>query len=70
MDEEEQNQIAVFDKKAIEALRMEIAKAAPADRQRIIEKFILAALGSIPWVGGFLSAAMSYKTEEGAIWTS
>ena len=69
-NEEAQSNIAVFDKKAIEALRMEIAKAAPTDRQRIIEKFILAALGSIPWVGGFLSAAMSYKTEEGTIRTS
>lgn len=47
---------------AVEILRQEIAKSAPSDRKVIIEKFILAALGSIPWVGGFLSAAASIKT--------
>lgn len=47
-------------------LRAELAKAAPTNRRLIIEKFVLAALGSIPWVGGFLSAAATYKTEEGA----
>lgn len=51
----------------VEQLRMELAKSEPSRRSRIIEKFVLAALGSIPWVGGFLSAAASYKTEEGTI---
>lgn len=51
----------------VEQLRMELAKSEPSRRSRIIEKFVLAALGSIPWVGGFLSAAANYKTEEGAI---
>lgn len=51
----------------IEQLRKELEKSEPSRRRRIIEKFILAALGSIPWVGGFLSAAASYKTEEGAL---
>lgn len=50
----------------IEHLRSELAKAEPTRRRRIIEKFILAALGSIPWVGGFLSAAASYKMEDGS----
>ncbi len=48
-------------------LRNELAKAEPTKKRRIVEKFVLAALGSIPWVGGFLSAAANYKTEEGAI---
>lgn len=70
-NEQQQNSsIDIYDQKAIESLRREIAKASPTDRQRIIEKFVLAALGSIPWVGGFLSAAASYKTEEGTIRTS
>ena len=30
-------------------------------------KFVLAASGSIPWFGDFLSAAASYKAEEGSI---
>jgi hypothetical protein len=54
-----------FEDKAIEFIRTELAKAAPTNRRRIIEKFVLAALGSIPWVGGFISAAASFKTEEG-----
>ncbi len=51
----------------VEALRAELAKSEPSRRRRIIEKFVLAALGSIPWVGGFLSAAASYKAEEGSL---
>ena len=49
---------------AIEAIRSELAKASPSAWQRILEKFFLAALGSIPWVGGFISAAASLKLEE------
>jgi hypothetical protein len=60
---------ADFEQKAIQFIRTEIAKSAPTNRRRLIEKFILAALGSIPWVGGFISAAVNYKTEEGAIRT-
>jgi hypothetical protein len=52
------------DKNIVERLRLELAKSEPTRRRRIIEKFVLAALGSIPWVGGFLSAAASYKAEE------
>ncbi len=51
----------------VERLRAELAKSEPTRRQRIFEKFILAVLGSIPWVGGFLSAAADYKAEEGAV---
>ena len=36
-------------------------------RRRVLEKFVLAALGSIPWVGGFLSAAAEFNFEEGGI---
>lgn len=52
------------DKDIVEKLRTELAKSGPTRRSRIIEKFILAVLGSIPWVGGFLSAAASFKAEE------
>jgi hypothetical protein len=31
-----------------------------------IERFVPAALGSIPWIGGFLSSAAAFKTEEAA----
>jgi len=39
--------------KIVDRLRAELAKSEPTRRRRIIEKFVLAALGSIPWVGGF-----------------
>jgi hypothetical protein len=58
-----------FEETAVQFIRTELAKAAPSDRRRVIEKFVLAALGSIPWVGGFISAAVSYKTEEGTVRT-
>ncbi len=51
--------------KAIEFIRNELSKSSPSTRRRVIEKFMLAALGSIPWVGGFISAAVSAKMEEG-----
>ncbi|MBN9662253.1 MAG: hypothetical protein J0H49_28910 [Acidobacteria bacterium] len=51
-------------------LRTEIAKASPSDRRRAFEKFIMAALGSVPWIGGFLSAAANFKIEEGTLRTN
>ncbi|QQP96617.1 hypothetical protein [Lysobacter enzymogenes] len=52
------------DRVIVERLRQELAKTEPSRRRRIIEKFVLAALGSIPWIGGFLSAAYEYRAEE------
>lgn len=53
----------------IERIRDELAKVTPSTKKRALEKFGLAALGSIPWVGGFISAAASLKTEEGTLKT-
>jgi len=50
---------------AIQRIQAELADLAPSTRRRVFEAFALAALGSIPWVGGFLSAIASFKTEEG-----
>ena len=47
-------------------LRTELAKSSSSNRRLFIEKFVLAALGSIPWIGGFLSSAATLKTDEGA----
>src|SRR5438034_11626126 len=52
---------------AVEAIRAELAKADPSKRRQIFEKFFLAALGSIPWVGGFLIAAATIKGDAEAI---
>lgn len=51
----------------VEKLRGELAKLEPTRRKRIIDKMVLAALGSIPWVGSFISAAYDYKAAEGGI---
>src|SRR5216684_3032468 len=56
----------IGDPQIIEVLNTELEKADPSQRNRIAEKFFLAALSSIPWVGGVLSAAETYRTEEGA----
>ncbi len=48
----------------VEKIRDELVKPPPSTRRKIFEKFISAALGSIPWVGGFLSAAADFKFEE------
>ncbi|PKA06425.1 hypothetical protein [Leptospira harrisiae] len=53
----------------VSQIRSELAKYTPKTSHRIIEKVILAALGSIPWLGSFLSGIASLKTEEGAIKT-
>lgn len=58
-----------FQQKALDFLRTELARSTPTNRRRLIEKFILAALGSIPWVGGFISAAVTYKTDEASVRT-
>jgi hypothetical protein len=54
------------DAEVLESLHAQIEKAEPSRRSRILEKFFLAALSSIPWVGGVLSAAEAYRTEEGS----
>lgn len=61
------NQLTTDEDSIVDRLRAELAKSEPTRKRRIVEKFVLAALGSIPWVGGFLSAAADYKAEEGAI---
>jgi len=56
--------------KIAEKIKSELIKYSPKTKGRIIEKVILAALGSIPWIGALLSTAATFKTEEGAIKTS
>ena len=53
----------------VEEIRSELAKLNPDFKKRALEKFALAALGSIPWVGGFISAAVNLKTEEDSLKT-
>jgi hypothetical protein len=64
------NQKQLDDQSMVEKLRTELENLEPTRRKRIAEKFILAALGSIPWIGGLLSTAASYRTEEGSFRTN
>ena len=48
----------------IESIKAEIELSTPSRRQRIFEAIALAALGSIPWVGGVIAAAAAYKDVE------
>lgn len=45
-------------------LASELAANQSTRRRRVATKFLLAAIGSIPWVGGFLSAAAGLKADE------
>ncbi len=49
------------------SINEELIKYSPTTKRRIIEKVILAALGSIPWVGAFFSTMATLKTEEGSM---
>jgi hypothetical protein len=48
----------------VESIKAEIAKSSPNRRQRIFEAIALAALGSIPWLGGVLAAGAGYRFHE------
>jgi hypothetical protein len=65
MNEISQNTDTLANNDKTESIQSEIAKLTPTGRKRFFEKFLLAALGSIPWVGGFISTMASLKTESG-----
>lgn len=48
-------------------VRAELTSGRPSRGRRVAEKFLLAAISSIPWVGGFLSAVAGIKDDEQAI---
>ncbi len=51
----------------LESVRAQLSDQRSSTRRRALEKFFLAALGSIPWVGGFISAAASLKFDQPGI---
>lgn len=61
--------ISLADQK-IKDIANELQKYTPSFRSRATEKVVLAALGTIPWIGSFLSAAVSLKLEESSLQTS
>lgn len=55
----------------VESIKADIELSSPSRRQRIFEAIALAALGSIPWVGGVIAAASAaagkYRDGEAAV---
>lgn len=45
-------------------IKKEIESSYKSKKQRVFNKVISAALSSVPWVGGFLSAMSTFKSEE------
>jgi hypothetical protein len=45
-------------------IRDALARTNVSFKRRVVERFVLAALGSIPWVGGIISAAAGLKIEQ------
>src|SRR3954471_19960981 len=54
----------IAEETSIEALRGELVEGRGSRWRRALEKFVMAAIGSIPWVGGFLAAAASIPGDE------
>jgi hypothetical protein len=48
----------------IDSIKAELSKHQGNRRGRFAQKFFLAAIGSIPWVGGYLAAAAALKSDE------
>jgi hypothetical protein len=48
-------------------IKQELENSFESKRKRIFSKIFGAALGSIPWVGGFLSAMADFKSDEGQV---
>lgn len=63
---QDQDEIVKTDQ-VIDSIRAELDKVSPSRRQRIMEAIALAALGSVPWVGGVLAAAATFKFDESCI---
>ena len=51
---------------AIEAIRAELEEGKSSRGRRIGEKFFMAALSAIPWIGGLIAAAASIPSDEAA----
>jgi hypothetical protein len=62
MDSDEIKKLA--DRSVEEKIKEELIKSFDSKRKRIFSKIFGAALGSVPWVGGFLSAMNDLKADE------
>src|ERR1035441_7567111 len=51
----------------VEAIKAEIAEHQGTRRGRFAKKFFLAAIGIIPWIGGYLSTLASLNADEAGV---
>jgi hypothetical protein len=56
---------SITNRDEVEQIKAELAKSAGTQRERIFLLIMGAVLGSIPWVGGFLSAVLNFQSGEG-----
>lgn len=56
--------LPITDEQVIETMHAEIDKSESSGPRHAVEKLIVAALGSIPWIGILVNAAASTKSEE------
>jgi hypothetical protein len=56
--------VKITDKLTETQIRDELAKRFASKKQRIFSKVVSAALGSVPWIGGFISTFNSFKDEK------
>ncbi len=60
-------EISKIDTSIEEEIKKALENSFESKRKRIFSKIFSAALGSVPWVGGFLSAMADFKSEEGQV---
>lgn len=56
-----------IEKDSEDTIKTELDALSESTKRRVFSKLIGAALGTIPWVGGFLSAAESFKSESSQV---
>ena len=61
--ENEKPKIVALAHKITDRIKAELQEAAAGGKKRKFARFTLAALSSIPWVGGFLSATAALDAE-------
>ncbi|EOG6897066.1 hypothetical protein ACLH3T_002443 [Flavobacterium psychrophilum] len=61
------NEIKLIDTSIEEKIKQDLENTFDSKRKRIFSKIFSAALGSVPWVGGFLSAMADFKSDEGQV---
>ena len=59
--------VTIIDSSVEDKIKEDLTASFQSKRKRIFSKIFGAALGSIPWVGGFLSAMLDFKSDEGQV---